>query len=114
MMVNRDHTTTAHVRMPASAKKGDVVPVQIKTNHPMEVGWHDDNTVDATATLGRLQAVRCLFNGLEVFRAVFGDGMAPDPYLSFSLKLRESGVFEVRWEDTDGTVAYAKHEIKVL
>jgi sulfur-oxidizing protein SoxZ len=45
----------------------------------------------------------CLFNGHEVFRADLDSGTASDPYLSFYVRVEESGVFRFVWSDDDGT-----------
>lgn len=108
--MKQDQKNKIYIRIPSLIKAGEVVPVQIKMNHPMVTGWQEG----ISATKDRLWSVRCLFNGLEVFRADFGDGMAPDPYIAFFIRLKESGLFEVQWRNHQKMVASIKHKIKIL
>ena len=91
-----------HVKVPSTAAKGEVVRLMTKLNHPMESGWrksHDGGKVPK-ALIGQFV---CLFNGREVFRADLDSGTASDPYLSFYVRVEESGVFQFVWSDDDGT-----------
>lgn len=85
-----------HIKVPHSARKGEVIRVMTKLNHPMESGWrkgHDGQPVPK-ALIGLFV---CSFNGREVFRADLESGTASDPYLSFYVRVEESGVFHFVW-----------------
>ncbi|NNJ90188.1 MAG: thiosulfate oxidation carrier complex protein SoxZ, partial [Gammaproteobacteria bacterium] len=45
----------------------------------------------------------CQFNGREVFRAELESGTASDPYLSFHVRVNESGMFKFIWSGEDGS-----------
>lgn len=91
-----------HIKVPPTAAKGDVVRLMTKLNHPMESGWrktHDGGKVPK-ALIGQFV---CLFNASEVFRADLDSGTASDPYLSFYVRVEESGVFQFVWSGDDGS-----------
>ena len=90
-----------HVKVPKTAVKGEVIRLMAKLNHPMESGWRqrpDGHTVPK-ALAGMFV---CLFNGREVFRADLESGTASDPYLSFYVRVEESGVFRFTWSSEAG------------
>ncbi len=91
-----------HVKVPATVVRGEVVRVMTKLNHPMESGWRKrlDGQVVAKALMGEFV---CLFNGREVFRADLDSGTASDPYLSFYVRIEESGVFRFVWSGEGDT-----------
>ncbi len=90
-----------HVKVPRTAAKNEVVRLMTKLNHPMESGWRQrlDGQTVPKALAGRFV---CLFNGREVFRADLDSGTASDPYLSFHVRVAESGEFRFVWTDEDG------------
>jgi sulfur-oxidizing protein SoxZ len=55
----------------------------------------------------------CRYNGVEVFRAEMGSGIAANPYLQFSLKAQESGTVEFAWVDDAGEKGEASASISV-
>jgi sulfur-oxidizing protein SoxZ len=73
-----------------------------KLNHPMESGWRNrqDGQKVPKALMGQFV---CLFNDSEVFRADLESGTASDPYLSFHVRVEESGLFRFVWSGDDGT-----------
>lgn len=85
-----------HVKVPSRARKGDVIRLMTKLNHPMESGWRQshDGQLKPRDLVGEFT---CLFNGKEVFRAELDSGTASDPYLSFHVRVEESGVFLFLW-----------------
>jgi sulfur-oxidizing protein SoxZ len=91
-----------HIKVPPTAAKGEVVRLMTKLNHPMESGWRhrQDGQRVSKALIGQFV---CLFNGREVFRADLESGTASDPYLSFHVRVEESGVFQFVWSGDDGT-----------
>lgn len=113
-MAVQDNRSKIYVRMPDTAKAGEMVPVEIKMEHPMDVGWRDGGSVEGIPSHGRIKAVHCMFNGREVFQADLGDGISSDPYIAFFLQLKESGVFEVNWSGDDGAFFSTKHKFNVL
>jgi sulfur-oxidizing protein SoxZ len=96
-----------HIKVPPTAAKGEVVRLMTKLNHPMESGWRNrqDGQKVSKALIGQFV---CLFNDREVFRADLESGTASDPYLSFHVRVEESGTFQFVWSGEDGT-RFEKH-----
>ena len=94
----------ARVKVPRTASKGEVIRVRTKIPHPMETGWrkdHEGNTVPRD----RITRFVCTFEGDEVFSADFASGVSANPYLSFFVRVSQSGTFQCTWiADGDKTV----------
>lgn len=101
-----------HVKVPRTAAKGEVIRLMTKLNHPMESGWRQrlDGQVVPKALAGNFV---CVFNGREVFRAELESGTASDPYLSFYVRVEESGVFRFVWIGESGNSFEREAEIEV-
>ena len=100
------------LRVPSEAKKGDIIEIKTLVSHPMETGYRKD---DDGNTIPRkiINRFVCMFNSKEVFRADLEPGIAANPYLEFTCKMEESGVFSFAWTDDDGTVTTAEQSITV-
>ena len=57
---------TARVRMPASAKRGEVIEIRTLVQHPMESGFRLDNTGREIAR-HIIESLHCTYNGREFF-----------------------------------------------
>ncbi len=101
-----------HMKVPEKVARGDVVRLMVKLNHPMESGWRtgQDGQVVPRALANSFV---CMFNGLEVFRADLDSGTSSDPYLSFYLRVDESGSVRFVWTGNDGTQVEETARIEV-
>ena len=102
-----------HVKVPPTAAKGESVRLMTKLNHPMESGWRQDQDGKFVpkALAGEFL---CLFNGDAVFRADLESGTASDPYLSFYVRVEESGLFRFVWTGEGGQRFEKEAEIEVI
>ena len=94
---------SANIRVPASARRGEVIRVRCMIMHPMENGYR----MDSHGTMVPIQLIHtfaCRYNGEEVFRATLGTGVSANPNLAFHLLARESGTIEFTWYDDDGAI----------
>ena len=100
------------LRVPATAKKGEIIQIKTLASHPMETGFRKD---DAGNIIPReiINTFVCEFNGKEVFRADLEPAIAANPYFEFTVKVEESGTFTFAWTDDDGTVTTASANIAV-
>ena len=95
--------TAPRIKLPDSAKAGDIIDVKTVVTHPMETG----NRRDAE---GRpiprkiINSFVAQFEGAEVFRAEFGSGISANPYISFSMRVPGPGTFAFTWVDDDGKI----------
>ena len=90
-----------HVKVPRTAKQGEVIRLMTKLNHPMESGWRhlQDGKLVPKDLAGEFV---CLLDGTEVFRAELDSGTAGNPYLSFYVRVEKSGVFRFTWRGDKG------------
>lgn len=102
-----------HVKVPETAKKGEIVRLMTKLNHPMESGWRhlqDGKMVPKDL----VEEFVCLLDGTEVFRAELGSGTAGNPYLSFYVRVEKSGIFRFIWRDASGESYEKEAAIEVV
>lgn len=91
----------ARLRVPKSAKRGDVIEIRVMVEHPMESGFRHDN-------MGKLVPRHiateffCRYNGREVFRAILYPAVSTNPYFSFYLVAQDSGELVFSWADDRG------------
>jgi len=101
-----------HVKVPLTAKKGEVIRVMTKLNHPMESGWRRrlNGEIVPKDLIGEFS---CQLDGKEVFKAVFDSGAAGNPYLSFFVRVDQGGRFRFVWSGQNGEHYYKEASIEV-
>jgi sulfur-oxidizing protein SoxZ len=100
------------LRIPETAKKGDIIQIKTLVAHPMETGLRKDDT-GKPIPRKIINAFVCTFGGHEVFRADLEPAIAANPYFEFTVQVQESGTFVFSWTDDDGTVTTAEQGITV-
>ena len=101
------------IRVPAEAKRGEVIEIKILISHPMESGQRRDD-------MGRIiprdiiNRFVCTYNGEEVFRADLFPAIAANPFLSFFTVATASGELVFRWTDDRGTTESQTASISVV
>ncbi|MDN3564161.1 thiosulfate oxidation carrier complex protein SoxZ [Paeniroseomonas aquatica] len=100
------------VRVPASAKKGEIVEVKTLISHDMESGQRKDS---AGATIPRkiIKRFEARYNGKNVFEADWNTSVSTNPYQSFFFRAQESGTLDCAWTDDDGSVYKSTSKINV-
>ncbi|MES9926105.1 MAG: thiosulfate oxidation carrier complex protein SoxZ [Candidatus Thiodiazotropha endolucinida] len=101
-----------HVKVPRIAKMGEVVRIMTKLNHPMESGWRRRQNGEIVPK-DLIRDFSCQFNGAEVFKAEFDSGTAGNPYLSFFVRINQSGHFRFIWSGQNGERFYKEADIEV-
>ena len=86
------------IRMPATAKKGEVIEIKTLITHPMETGVRKDAAGNAIPRL-IVNAFSATFNGKPVMSVKLEPAISANPYLSFFLKVEESGTLKLTWTD---------------
>ena len=100
------------IKLPSSAKKGEVIEIKTLIAHPMETGLRKDQ--DGKVIPRKIiNKFTCEFNGKPVFSADIEPAVAANPYMQFTAKVEESGTFRFTWVDDDGTVTTAEQPIAV-
>jgi sulfur-oxidizing protein SoxZ len=103
---------TPRVRVPATAKAGDLIEIKTLISHEMESGQRKDA---AGATIPRkiINTFTAEFNGKKVFEASWHPAISANPYQSFFYKATETGEFTFSWKDDDGSVYQTKNKLTV-
>lgn len=103
---------TPRVRMPATAKAGDVIEVKTLISHEMESGQRKDA---AGKLIPRkiIKEFKAAFNGKEIMRADWHPAVSANPYQSFFVRITESGTFTFTWVDDDGSVYKTENKVQV-
>lgn len=105
-------TSIARLRVPPSARRGEVIEIRLLVQHPMESGFRRD-VQGRAVPMNVVNQVVARYGGREIFRAELGSGIAANPYLSFYTTAGASGDVEVSWVDDAGQRGEARAPITV-
>ena len=105
-------TPTPRVRVPPTAKPGEMIEIKTLISHEMESGQRKDA---AGAVIPRkiINKFTAAFNGKTVFEADWNPAISANPYQSFFYKAAESGDFTFVWKDDDGSEYKATNKLTV-
>ena len=102
----------ARIKIPESAKKGDVIEIRTLVSHIMETGFRKDaNGKPIPREI--INRFTCTFNGTPVVSVDLEPAISPNPYIKFSVRLAESGTFRFSWFDDNGSVTTEDRKIVV-
>ena len=102
----------ASLRIPANAKRGEVIEIRTMIQHVHESGFRLDNTGKPIAR-HIVEDFVCTYNATEVFRVKLHPAVASNPYFAFHVKADQSGEFMFYWRDDKGAEYTQKHAITV-
>ncbi len=105
-------TVTPRVRMPKTAKAGDVVEVKTLISHDMESGYRKDST-GKLIPRHIINKFTATFDGQEIFSVDWHPAISANPYQSFYVRVPKTGVFEFTWFDDNGTTYKAQQQVTV-
>jgi sulfur-oxidizing protein SoxZ len=103
---------TPRVRVPANAKKDEIIEIKTLISHEMESGQRRaaDGKVIPRKIINTFTAS---FNGKMFFEATWFPSVSANPYQSMFFKASESGEFAFAWKDDDGSVYESKAKLTV-
>ncbi len=103
---------TPRVRVPTSAKPGELIEIKTLISHEMESGQRKDSAgkIVPRKIINKFTAA---FNGKTVFEADWNPAISANPYQSFFFKASESGEFTFTWKDDDGSDYTATNKLTV-
>lgn len=102
----------ARVQVPKQAKRGELIELRIAIQHPMETGFRYDN-FGRPIPKNVINSLVARYNGVEIFRAELGSGIAANPYLQFYTVAEASGEIEFSWVDDAGSKGAERAAITV-
>jgi sulfur-oxidizing protein SoxZ len=94
-------TGTAIVRVPKEAQKGQVVRVQMVITHPMTPPRRDPQTGQETPGYF-LTKLQLFHNDQLVSEMNMAAGISANPFIALPLKVENSGVIKIAYEDNRG------------
>ena len=95
------------IRVPDTARKGEVVEIRAMIMHPMDNGFSSTSQ----GTLIPVEIVTdftCRYLGEEVIRIRLEPGLSANPYFTFRLRAERTGKVDLTWIDQHGTVTTAE------
>ncbi|MFN3991441.1 MAG: thiosulfate oxidation carrier complex protein SoxZ [Tabrizicola flagellatus] len=91
------------VKVPKSAKAGEVVTIKALISHKMESGQRkgSDGNLIPRQIINRFT---CDLNGVNVIDVAIDPAVSTNPYFEFDAKVDAAGEFKFTWYDDDGSV----------
>lgn len=89
------------IRMPKSARRGEVFEIKTLIQHPMETGFRPGMN-GTIIPRDIIEEFLCTYNGVEVFRMKMSSAIAANPFVSFFTVATETGVLFFRWTGDNG------------
>ena len=100
------------IKLPKSAKVGQMVQVKTLISHKMETGNRKGKDGKPIPRL-ILNNFVCKAGGAEIFSANMHPAVAANPYIAFYIKAEKSGSYEFSWTDDKGKVTTATADMAV-
>lgn len=100
------------IRVPKTAKVGEIVEIRAIIQHPMENGFRL-NSQGTAIPIDIVTDFVCSYDGAEVFRVRLEPGLSANPYFSFYLTATKSGPVDFWWQDQHGEVTEASEQLEV-
>jgi sulfur-oxidizing protein SoxZ len=105
--------TKPRVRLPESAKVGDVIEIKTLISHVMETGQRKESDGKPIPRF-IINSFTATFAGAEVFKAELHPGISANPYLAFFMRVPGPGEFEFTWTDDKGVKVSEKVRLNVV
>ncbi len=105
-------STKPRIRVPSSAKVGEVIEVKTLISHVMETGQRKDRDGN-TIPRNIINTFTATFNGKEVFKVDLQPGISANPYMAFHMRVPGPGDLELSWLDDSGKKITEKVAINV-
>lgn len=100
------------VKLPASAKVGELIPVKTLASHDMETGNRKDKEGKVIPRL-IINKFTCTMGGAEIFSANLHPSVSANPYISFYIKAEKSGTYDFTWTEDNGEVTTVSQDMAV-
>lgn len=101
------------IKLPETAKVGEIIEVKTLITHVMETGNRHDKT-GKPIPRDIINSFVAKFDGHQVFRAEFGPGISANPYLAFHMRVPGPGDFEFAWTDDHGVTTVAMAPLNLV
>lgn len=105
-------TPKPRVKVPKTAKAGDIIVIKTLISHKMESGQRKDKE-GKVIPREIINKFTCEFNGTPVFSCDMDPAVSANPYFEFKAKVAESGSFKFTWVDDNGSIYTDEQKIDV-
>ena len=92
----------ARVKVPKTAKKGEIFQVKTLISHKMETGLRKDKKTGAKIPRFIISKFSCTYNGNVVIDCDWYTPISANPYMAFFVKAEKSGKLIFKWTDDAG------------
>jgi len=100
------------IKVPKTAKAGEVIVIKTLISHKMETGLAKDSDGNPIPR-EIINKFTCEFNGQPVYSTDLEPAISANPFFEFNAKVNESGTFKFTWVDDDGSIYEAEQDIVV-
>lgn len=97
--------------MPETAKRGEVITIRALIVHPMIPGHNAGGTSSVPRRI--IQSFAVSYDGVEIFSATLGPGIAANPLVEFTTVATRSGELVFTWTETTGEKAVERRSLTV-
>lgn len=101
------------VKVPKTAKAGDIVQIKTLITHKMDTGLQKDKKTGELIPQHIINSFQATYNGAVVFSATPHAAISANPYIAFNVKVDKTGDLEMVWKDNKGKTWSAKKTITV-
>jgi sulfur-oxidizing protein SoxZ len=100
------------IKIPDSAKVGEVIEIKTLISHVMETGQRKDRDGKAIPR-NIINTFTAAYDGKVFFKTELQPGISANPYLAFFMKVPGPGEFEFTWIEDGGAKAVEKFKLNV-
>ena len=105
--------TKPRIKLPDSAKAGEIIDIKTLITHVMETGQRRD-AAGRTVPRDIINAFSASYEGREIFKAMLHPATSANPYLQFKMRVPGPGEFEFTWTDDAGAKIVEKVKLNVV
>ncbi len=105
-------STKPRIKIPESAKVGEIIEIKTLISHVMETGQRKDKDGKVIPRL-ILNAFQATFAGKELVKVTMHPGTSANPYLAFHMRVPGPGDFEFTWTEDGGKTITEKVKLEV-
>jgi sulfur-oxidizing protein SoxZ len=102
----------AIIKVPKTAKPGEVIEIKTLISHIMETGFRY-STTGTHIPRDIITSMVCRYNGVEIFRTDLYPAFAANPFITFFTTATESGTIAFEWTGDNGFAETASATITV-
>ncbi len=106
-------TQKPKMRIPSDIKKGSIVEIKVKIEHPMESGLRKDRDTKKPIPKHTLEKMVVYYGGEQISEFELSPGLSENPLIGFKVKAAKSAPLKVSMTCSEGNKFEETVEIKV-